>query len=428
MTSVGTNPASIVEVQRASFWRNCTSRLTAAHLTSAALVLYLAAALLVTIQRGDPNAAHTTFNIFRQSFHHLVAGTNLYAYYPAEQGAGAADLFKYSPTAALLFAPFALLPYQISLFVWSALGALLLHAGLRAVLPRPAADVAALMIFPDLFASMQGVSSNALVAALILLALAAAERNRMAASGSLVVLGTAIKLFPSAGLIFGFMRGDRRRLLLVTAAVALAGVLAPLAVTTPSRLLMQYQWWLQIEHADAADLAFGRSAMRLFRDWIGGTWPNWPVQAAATALLLAPLAVGAARWRDGAFRRHFLALLLMYSVLFNHQAERSSFVIASAGIAIWCLTPWRDGRVRAGRLLLAVPALLGLEALPLLVAWLACLAGILRWAVERSDAIEDERVVRPVLRPGAAQLGFGVAHARYQHLRRPASDGMESGD
>jgi len=55
------------------------------------------------------------FLIFRSAFDHLLAGRDLYAAYPAEH----ADLFKYSPTFALLFAPFALLPFGIALYMFA---------------------------------------------------------------------------------------------------------------------------------------------------------------------------------------------------------------------------------------------------------------------------------------------------------------------
>ena len=47
------------------------------------------------------------FLIFRAAYSHLVAGRDLYIAYTAEH----VDLFKYSPTFALLFAPFAWLPF-----------------------------------------------------------------------------------------------------------------------------------------------------------------------------------------------------------------------------------------------------------------------------------------------------------------------------
>src|SRR5450759_5983163 len=62
----------------------------------AMILLYVATAALIPLQRGVWGTQPNVFKIFRQSFWHLVEGRNLYAAYPLEQGAGAADLFKYS--------------------------------------------------------------------------------------------------------------------------------------------------------------------------------------------------------------------------------------------------------------------------------------------------------------------------------------------
>ena len=62
-------------------------------------------------------------------------------------------------------------------------------------------------------------------------------------------------------------------------------------------------------------------------------------------MLLAPLAIRRDRWDEPRFRFLFLCSLLLYVVLFNHQAERASFVIAMAGTAMWVAgspaRPWR---------------------------------------------------------------------------------------
>ena len=98
-------------------------------LRRAVVALYVATSVAVVLQRGIVGPQHNVFRIFRQSFWHLVAGRNLYTAYPSEQGGAPADLFKYSPTAALFFAPFALPPYGLALLAWSLLGALLLFRG-----------------------------------------------------------------------------------------------------------------------------------------------------------------------------------------------------------------------------------------------------------------------------------------------------------
>lgn len=359
------------------------------------LALYAATALVVTMQRGILGPAHTTFKIFRQSFWHLLHGVNLYASYPLEQGGAPADLFKYSPTAALLYAPFAVPPYSIGLLAWSLLGALLLFHALRRLLAPREAVLASVLVYPDLLSSMQACSSNALVAALIILAYVALEHGAQLRAAIAVVLGAAIKIFPLAALTFALFHARRRRFAVLFAAALIVALLLPLLVTPPARLVQQYGWWREIEHSDAADLLFGLSLMRMLRGWIGGAWPNWPLQIAGTALLLLPLAIGRDRWDDERFRMHFLASLLAYAVLFNHQAERASFVIASAGVAIWCVSPPPQTDRWLPRLLLGVSALAGLGPLPLTVVWIAMQWELLRWQPARAAQPGRREVLQP---------------------------------
>jgi hypothetical protein len=41
------------------------------------------------------------------------------------------------------------------------------------------------------------------------------------------------------------------------------------------------------------------------------------------------------RWSEWTFRRLYLCSLLIFCVIFNHQAESPTFVLAAAGAAIW---------------------------------------------------------------------------------------------
>src|SRR2546428_70322 len=114
----------------------------------------------------------------------------------------------------------------------------------------------------------------------------------------------------------------------------------PLAVLpfAPALLLWSllnalYRSWRAIETADT--LNRGYSLMQYLYMWFGADWPNWPVQLAGTAVLLLPLALGRRCCADAAFRRLFLCSLLVYMVLFNHQSEHATFIIAVTGIAIW---------------------------------------------------------------------------------------------
>jgi hypothetical protein len=128
-------------------------------------------------------------------------------------------------------------------------------------------------------------------------------------------------------------------------------------------LVAQYGWWHQIEGTDA--LLRGASVMRMMQQALGVSWPNWPVQLAGMVVLLLPL-LHRDRWADERFRRAYLASLLVFVVIFNHQAERPSFIIAATGVAIWFADSPRD-RYRLGLVLLS---LTGLGALGYLPIWL----------------------------------------------------------
>src|SRR5205823_8747445 len=84
---------------------------------------------------------------------------------------------------------------------------------------------------------------------------------------------------------------------------------------------------------DAAQRCF--SVMELVHRWGNTAWPNWPVQLAGTCALLLPLALRRDRWDEPRFRLLYLCSVLLFVVLFNHQAERASYLIAFTGAAIW---------------------------------------------------------------------------------------------
>jgi len=328
---------------------------------------YVGVALYVTVRRGAPESTHTTFKIYRQSFWHLFHNTNLYAHYPAEQGAAAVDLFKYSPTAAALFAPFAVLPAWPAMLLWSLVNAFGLCFALERLLGAERARVAQWLLLPEALATMQAMQSNAIITALIIAGFVAMEGREQLRAAAAILTAAALKIYPAAALMFGVCHPRRLRFFAISALTGLLGVLLPLLFTTPAMLVQQYRWWFATEARDAADLQFGSSIMQAVRGWLHVSWPNWPMQIIGTVVLLAPLLVRREGWRDAEFRIRLLASLLAYAVLFNHQAERGSFIIGVTGVVIWYVVSPR-GAVRRWLMLLPV---LGLQTVPLLAAWLA---------------------------------------------------------
>jgi hypothetical protein len=302
------------------------------------LALYVASAALVTVQQAILGHSNN-LSIFRSASLNLFAGRDLYAAHPEQHF----DFYKYSPTFALLFAPLAYLPFALAFLCWSLLNGLLLWYALDRLLPEREATVALALLYLEVLLALQYGQSNALVAALMILAFIAFGGRRQVGAAVSITGGAAVKLFPLAALSLAVFHPRRLRFAAVFIAVFAAAVALPLVAIPVGDLLAQYRSWHAIEAKDA--LRRGYSLMHYTHAWFGVDGPNWPQQAAGTALLLLPLGLRPDRWASSAFRRLFLCSLLVYSVLFNHASESASFVVAYAGIVIWYVSS-PPGRLR----------------------------------------------------------------------------------
>lgn len=301
-------------------------------------LLWIGAIAAATVQHGvvTPN---NNFRIFRGASRHLFAGLDLYAAYPAEHF----DFYKYSPTFALLFAPFAYLPFAPAMLLWNALNAGALYVALGLVLPRRSATLARVIVFLDMLGSLQNAQSNALVAALIVLTFAAYERHHTALGSIAAITGTYVKLFPLAGVSFAIFHPRKPRVAIAVVSALVLFAVLPLLVTSPARLMAQYASWRAIEASDSLHRGF--TVMQMIELVSGAGFPNWPIQLAGILVLVAPVVVQRWRWHDWELRRLYLCSVLVFCVIFNHQAESPTFVIAITGAAIWFTTIARPSRL-----------------------------------------------------------------------------------
>ena len=307
-----------------------------------AIAVSLLIATAITAQQTLGHARSNNFAIFRASFWHLLRGQDLYAAYPAEH----LDLFKYSPTCALLFAPFAVVPYGVGLLLWNVLNAIALSGAIAMLLPGRAALAALLIVLLEALGALQNTQSNALVAGLMILSLVAVERDRVAGGAAALIAGATIKLFPLSAGIFGLLTPMRWRHVAWCAVIGLAFLVLPLAATSPELLRVQYDSWLAVQKQDSTKIGMA---------WLGGIIeialgrrvPHAPFQLFGVATIVTSAWLARRRWNDDAIiRRLLLASLLIFAVVFNHMAESPSFVIAFAGLGIWWATMprerWRD--------------------------------------------------------------------------------------
>jgi Glycosyltransferase family 87 len=309
------------------------------------LVATVVMALVVTFKQRLTTGYDQNFLIFRAAADHLRAGQDLYAAYPALH----ADLFKYSPTFALFFAPWAVLPVPVAHLIWTLCSGLALWASLSALYPDHRHGVAWCAVAGGLVLDMQRAQTNALVAALMIGAFALAERGRLRRAIVCIGIGTSVKIFPVLAAIAALWLPTRRRTLGYAAVTGMLLIAAPLLVTSATSLSMQYQSWYAREQLDAvagvgecwscpgqpvSGAALYGGIMFHVRLLLGDV-PNWPVQLGGLIVLGATLVVRRRDFAVRAFQRRILASLLLFVVVFNPQAESPSFVLAACGVAVW---------------------------------------------------------------------------------------------
>src|ERR1051325_10117982 len=67
--------------------------------------------------------------IFKNSFYNLTHGRDLYALYPEWN----LDLFKYSPTFSVLFAPFSFIPDYAGVVIWNLMNSMVLFFAIKSL-------------------------------------------------------------------------------------------------------------------------------------------------------------------------------------------------------------------------------------------------------------------------------------------------------
>ena len=336
---------------------------------------------------------YNNFEIFRDAFGRLVAGEGLYQLRPG----GPADLFKYSPTFALLFAPFAVLPLLPAMIAWNAANAAVLWLGLaRFPFPNARGRTAALWLCAlEQWGAHQHFQSNALIAGLLLLASGWLERGARARAAAAILLTVFTKVFGAVGFALYAFQRRKVRLALLTAAVALGLAALPLAVVGPARLWQHYREWMALLRADHG-ASYGYSVMGWLHAWFGWDPPKAAVVAAGALAMALPFALRRDRHGEAGFRARALAAILLWAVIFNHKAEGPTFIIAMAGVAVWWGAEPRRGHLDLALLALAfvfvslaptevfprsfrtgVVPRYAVKAVPCIAIWVKCLAEML---------------------------------------------------
>jgi hypothetical protein len=302
-------------------------------------VVFVLIAIAVSIQKFFAEA-YNNYLVFTGSLRVLLAHGPLYAPHPEHYG----DLFKYSPTFPLFMLPFLPLPLLLGIIGWNAVNALALYAAIR----RLWADerrvvIALLLVAVELTVSLQHVQSNALVAALVILAFVELERARSWRAGFYIAAGFFLKVYGAAAGCLALLYRHRIKSVAASAVWFAALAAAPLIVLSWGELVDQYQAWLNV--GGTFTVMRNMSLMRVAVQYLDPDLNPVVIQAAGALLLVAPFARIRA-YSDRRFRIRLLCSLLIAMVIFNNSAEPPTYVIALAGAAIWYASEDRSRRDR----------------------------------------------------------------------------------
>lgn len=273
---------------------------------------------------------YNNYVIFKQSFVHLIEGRDLYQLFPMDHW----DLYKYSPTFALLMAPFAQLPDAIGLFCWNLLNTFVLFIALWR-LPAAAPNTRYWMfglVLIELVTSLQNSQSNGLMAGLLIFAFVLMEQKRPALAALLIMLSVFIKLFGLVALTFFLCYPERWKAILYAVGWALLLAILPLMVVSFAQLEFLYQSWFSLLQNDHS-ASIGLSVAGWLYSWFGISESNLIVILGALLLCLPLLRFQ--HFPVYRYRSFFLSSVLIWVVIFNHKAESPTFVIAVSGVAIW---------------------------------------------------------------------------------------------
>lgn len=286
---------------------------------------------------------YNNFTIFRQSFWHAVDGVSLYGAYPAEYH----DVFLYGPPFSLLMAPFALPPFWLGLLTWLVGQALFLYWAIR-VYPGGKRERIFIYWFcaHELLTALFMSQFNISIAAIIILAYALIEKEKDIWAALFIALGILTKIYGITGLAFFFFSRHKIKLSISLVGWTILLAASPILLGGVDYTLAQYTAWFgELALKNSTNLFSTMqniSFLGMVRKLSGSaSYPDLYLIITGLILFCMPY-LRISQYKNEAFRKTFLASVLLFVVLFSTGSESSTYIIALAGVAIWyTAVPWK---------------------------------------------------------------------------------------
>ena len=271
---------------------------------------------------------YNNYIIFKNSSFHLLGQLNLYTQYSKEQY----DLFKYTPSFALIFGLFAVLPNAIGLFIWNLLNVGLPILGFSQImgLNKKTKPFFLLLLIPEMFTSVLNSQSNGLILGLMLLGLAAIQRENTLKAVVCICITAFIKLFGIALFaVFLLYPNQLKKAILLSFVIALILFGLPLIVTPFETLILQYKNYFDLLKNDGNTFV-KYSVMAWLNTWFHVDINKNIVLIVGLIIQIIPLFFKSDFLKKNRILYGFSWMI--WVVIFNHMAESATFIIAVGAI------------------------------------------------------------------------------------------------
>jgi hypothetical protein len=192
-------------------------------------------------------------------------------------------------------------------------------------------------IIIELVTAIQNVQVNPIVCSLFIFAFTAFERKNNLLAALFIVLSIYIKVFGILGASLFLIYPNRIQFIGYAILWALVLFCLPMLVVSPEHLIGLYHNWFESLTADHVKNMEDVSVMR-FVSGISGVELSSPARLSiqiGAVMLFCVKYLRTKAFTNQTYRYYFLAAAMIWSIIFNHAAESSTYIIAIAGVAIW---------------------------------------------------------------------------------------------
>ena len=293
-------------------------------------IFYILAAIIIPAQKYFLHH-YNNFKIYQHSSFHFFGRTNLYTEYPDKYY----DVFLYNPSFAVLFAPFAYLPTIVGIYIWVFFVIAVFYISVRLL---PFDFKTKLFIygftFLELVTSLENLQTNPLIASFILFTFIFLENEKVFKAAAFPNLGFFIKGYGAiSGILFILKRPKFRNFLYLLFWLVIL-LFLPLIYYSPTGLLNLYKDWklsLFSEHKMNTGISVMRLIISIFRLNIPVIW----IQLMGLLFFVSTVVIIFFRKNYEQVKGIFLPYIMILVIIFNHDAESATYIIAVTGVAIW---------------------------------------------------------------------------------------------